>query len=456
MDADEAALGTFAKLAQLDPLTPLQERQARLSVRRGGMGLRSLHQRREAAWVGSWLTTLPRVRDSCPAGWAGKREIARDGDGWVLEGWAKALRDAQANLAAEGAYLDLHGEVCADPPEEPWEWEDGFKPVRKRQGELSQALENSSLEQLLRDETRDGRARLRSCGGPGAGAWLTALPADAGLSFADEEFMTAARFRLGQDLCLEGAPCAHTYVTAGEGHQVGDRCRGTLDAAGLHAATCLVGGHRKQTHHAQRDLWAQLLPGAGYGVQCEQHVPRWDRWRQGRNGRWWRQRAILDLRAEAPPAEPVQYLDTEVTHPCSHSYVVGAAAENGYAARRAEQVKHARYPQQPGTTGRLVPLVAETYGRWGDEALSFLRRAAGRACTRTTALVVLGEEGPPAVLGSWLERASVALQKTNAAALKAAAGAAAPWGAQDVPGIDEAVLNILAEAERLAMAAAGE
>ena len=87
--------------------------------------------------------------------------------------------------------------------------------------------------------------------------------------------MTAARFRLGQDLCLEGAPCAHAYVTAGEGHQVGDRCSATLDAAGLHAATCLVGGHRKQTHHTQRDLWAQLLPGAGYAVQCEQHVPRW-------------------------------------------------------------------------------------------------------------------------------------------------------------------------------------
>ena len=66
--------------------------------------------------------------------------------------------------------------------------------------------------------------------------------------------MTAARFRLGQDLCLEGAPCAHAYVTAGEGHQVGDRCSATLDAAGLHAATCLVGGHRKQTHHTQRDL----------------------------------------------------------------------------------------------------------------------------------------------------------------------------------------------------------
>ena len=76
------------------------------------------------------------------------------------------------------------------------------------------------------------------------------------------------------------------------------------------------------------------------------------------------------------------------------------------------------------------------------------------ACTRTTALGILEEEGPPAVLRSWLQRASVALQKINVAALKAAAGAAATWSATESPGVEEAVLNILAEAERLAAAAA--
>ena len=53
-----------------------------------------------------------------------------------------------------------------------------------------------------------------------------------------------------------------------------------------------------------------------------------------------------------------------------------------------------------------------------------------------------------------MERASVALQKSNAAALKAAAGAAATWSATESPGVEEAVLNILAEAERLAAAVA--
>ena len=295
---------------------------------------------------------------------------------------------------------------------------------------------------------------MRSCGGPGAGAWLTATPADDGLSFADEDFAIAARFRLGQDLCLGGQRCANAYATAAEGRRLGDRCPKELDAAGLHAATCLVGGRRKQTHHGQRDLWAQQLPGAGYAVQREQHVPRWDRWVRKRNGRWEVQHAILDLRVEAPPAEPATYLDTVVTHPCSPSYCAGAAKENGYAARKAEEDKHARYPDEPGVPGRMVPLAVETYGRWGKEGLRFLRRAAGRACTRTTALAVLGGEGPPAVLGAWLQRQSVALQKSNAAAFKAAAGAASTWGNTPVPGLEETALEVLAAAERLAGTAA--
>ena len=101
-----------------------------------------------------------------------------------------------------------------------------------------------------------------------------------------------------------------------------------------------------------------------------------------------------------------------------------------------------------------MPLAVETYGRLGKEGLRFLRKAAGRACTRTTALAVLGGEGPPAVLGAWLERQSVALQKNNAAAFKAAAGAAATWRDLRAPGLEEAALDVLAEAERLAALAA--
>ena len=104
--------------------------------------------------------------------------------------------------------------------------------------------------------------------------------------------------------------------------------------------------------------------------------------------------------------------------------------------------------------GRLVPFAVETYGRLGDEALSFLRKAAGRACRRMTALAVLGGEGPPATLGAWLQRQNCALQKANAVALRAAGGAAASWGECSAPGLEEAALDVLASAEQLAAVAA--
>ena len=147
-------------------------------------------------------------------------------------------------------------------------------------------------------------------------------------------------------------------------------------------------------------------------------------------------------------------LDVKVTHPCSATYVAGAAGENGFAAQKAEDDKHGRYPANtPGVSGRLVPLVVETYGRWGKEGLRFLKKAAARTARRTSALAVLGGEGPPAVLGVWLQRQAVALQKCNVAAFKAAAGAAAVWAQPDF-GHRETVLEVLAEAERLAAAVA--
>ena len=136
------------------------------------------------------------------------------------------------------------------------------------------------------------------------------------------------------------------------------------------------------------------------------------------------------------------------------THLHGAAGTNGHAAAAQEPEKHGRYPPNAHTRGSLVPLMAETYGRLGKEGLRFLRKAAGRACTRTTALAVLGGEGPPAVLGAWLERQSVALQKNNSAALKAAAGAATVGRETRAPDLEEAALRVLAEAERLAAQAA--
>ena len=180
-------------------------------------------------------------------------------------------------------------------------------------------------------------------------------------------------------------------------------------------------------------------------------MPAWTRRRTLRNGRTVIERAVLDLQCEAPPEAPKTWVDCVHPFPSAPSHRGGAAVENGYAAAQAEADKHGRYP--PGRAdGQLVAFAQELYGRYGDEALRFLRRAAGRACTRTSALAVLGEEGPPGVL-SWLQKLSCALQRKNAAALRAAAGAAAAW-ADPTEQLPQDALDLLAHAEHLAASAA--
>ena len=181
-------------------------------------------------------------------------------------------------------------------------------------------------------------------------------------------------------------------------------------------------------------------------------MPAWTRRRTLRNGRQVVERAALDLQLEAPPEAPKTWVDCGHPFPSAPTHRGGAATENGYAAARAEEEKHGRYP--PGRAdGKLEAFAQELYGRFGDEALNFLRRAAGRACTRTSALAVLGEEGPPVVLGSWLQKLSCALQKNYAAALRAAVGAAATW-ADPAEQLPQDALDLLALAEHLAASAA--
>lgn len=57
------------------------------------------------------------------------------------------------------------------------------------------------------------------------------------------------------------------------------------------------------------------------------------------------------------------------------------------------------------------------FGRWGREALGWLRDAAHATCERIPQLACLGEWGSSAILGAWHCRLSVALQKNNAACL---------------------------------------
>merc|ERR1739841_44833 len=109
-----------------------------------------------------------------------------------------------AGLAAEGVHLHQAGQVSGEPPAQPWGWEDGAPALAQRQRLLSRRRAEASRTRLLATLPPAARARLRGCGGPGAGAWLLPAPSAIATRFTDLEFRVCSRLRLRVPLGLGG------------------------------------------------------------------------------------------------------------------------------------------------------------------------------------------------------------------------------------------------------------
>ena len=146
---------------------------------------------RAQAWLGSWLGTLPAVRALAGADLASCEAFTTG-----AASWAAALRAAVGELAAEGVHVDQAGQVSGEPPAQPWGWEDGAPALAQRQRHLSRRRAEATRGRLLSTLPPAARARLRGCGGPGAGAWLLAAPTSTATRFTDTEFRVCSRLRL--------------------------------------------------------------------------------------------------------------------------------------------------------------------------------------------------------------------------------------------------------------------
>ena len=127
----------------LDSLTPNQRAQLRLPLRHGGLGLRAQASLRGVAYLGSWVGNLEGVRSRCPDGTASQDRFS-NGD----RTWARALTEAQAELAAEGVHLTDQGDVLDELPRMGWNWEDGSAEVPQVQRKLTKALDESRRARL--------------------------------------------------------------------------------------------------------------------------------------------------------------------------------------------------------------------------------------------------------------------------------------------------------------------
>jgi len=416
--ADDATLAGYEKLLTAKLTTLPQQTQAALPARLGGSGVLRFKELRAQAWLGSWLGTLPAVRALAGAGLASCAVLTQGS-----ASWAAALRAAGEELASEGVHLDQAGMVSSEPPAQPWGWEDDAPALAQRQRLLSRRRAEAARARLLATLPPAARARLRGCGGAGAGAWLSAAPSSTATRFTDLEYRVCSRLRLRVPLGLGGRADRCRNQRSGDpaeeappGAPDGE-CLKPLDADGFHALTCRVGGLVIRRHNTLRDVFAWIGRAAGYTSSTEVYEPAWTRARTNARGELEVEQARLDCRFEGPPSDPLVYGDVVVTHPEGSAWLHAAADTDGAAAAGAADGKHRRYPAWALPGGRLVPFAVETLGRWGVEALEWLRGAADAVAEVDPQVAAAGHWGKIALLNAWQTRLSVALQKGNAACL---------------------------------------
>ena len=116
----------------------------------------------------------------------------------------------------------------------------------RRRGFLSKALKAmraKDKEQLMLALDKRSQSRLHSCGGPVSGLFLTQTPDQPELRMQDDEFITAAQWRLGALTPHSDAKCRLRDAE--------DRiCNQAMDNHCDHGATCKVGRGVLRTHNA--------------------------------------------------------------------------------------------------------------------------------------------------------------------------------------------------------------
>ena len=352
---DATLQAAFASITELGPLQPHHLEQMSLPVQQGGCGIGALSLKHGAAFAGSWALCLAPVLARLPvADAAGIMTALQVND---------RTHPVAASLLLAQDVLRTSGVSSAKLPD----WGAVAKaPRRGCQHTLSAAAAVAARERLLAGlELRDA-ARVRSCGGDGAGQFLV-CPAREGwrTELFDGAFCHAVRWRLGVPTTSAGQTC-HIRCQAS-----GGRCAQPLDPLGHHAVVCKYGGFKTFRHSRLVHELRGVLRESGAVVPArEVEVPGWQR----ADGT----RARLDVAFAWAGREC--YADVTIRHPCAAKYVRQAGAQDGAALRLAEAGKRSRYPAVAAAgLDAVEPFAVETFGRLGPNAVRLLRTARQQA-----------------------------------------------------------------------------
>ncbi|CAI5998223.1 unnamed protein product [Closterium sp. NIES-65] len=248
-------------------------------------------------------------------------------------GWAQAARDiAQLGVAGEEAMFAEYLTTSAGAEFlDPW---------------FAKALEQ--LPATIRQEMPG----LPLCG-PGAGAWVSAVPAHSDLTFTAAEWGIAAAIRLGlpiQQLQVAGrCVCGTAYVDPADPH---------------HALRCKHKHGPSRVHDEVKFAVAKISKASGGVVTMEDSVVL-----QGKR---------VDVAVRRPMAGEAHALEISVADPLSLSpSLLGQCGRQiGVAAREWERRKTSDYaPLLARNRGvQFTPLIVETWGCLGGRFRRWLRQ----------------------------------------------------------------------------------
>ena len=369
-------------------------RQLRLPIRLGGLGLTSAAEVAPAAFLGSVAVSANEVLE---------RFADRP---WMPAGGAAAFLSLPWLTTAADVHNAISNRLNLNqndlPPLPTLIQGDTVSTLQKT---LTDKIHKATFEACFDSfpDTTRARPRILSCHGPAASGWLTAIPSTARKQLSNHEYRLAVLLRLGLNLpqALQSRRCV---------------CNGNVDSFGDHFFLCHRGNQRSMKHNALRDLFRRLLAEVNIPADTEVH--------------------LHSLGITPPSSDPNQqrmdlyfildgegYLaDVTVTHSCRPDphvpYQAGVNRRNatrpgGEAAREAEKTKENRYKANVTNAGfKFIPLAAETFGRWGEQAADLLKLIAKKKRPPPGA----GPRGAftDGLVNHWNQCLSVALMKYNA------------------------------------------
>jgi hypothetical protein len=243
-----------------------------------------------------------------------------------------------------------------------------------------------NLQNSVDEKDKISAARLRSCAGNNAGAWLNVLPVMS-LKMQPQWFITAVKFRLG--------------ATQFAYNEVCNQCnRSPNDILGNHAVSCPNSGDRISRHNNIAKELYRTCQSALFNPRLEERNLMHGNERPGD--------LFIENWAHGRPAA----FDVSVIHPAAYSYFRNASKQDNAAATERETTKIRKYAElnaiNPAPINyQFCPLVVESFGSWSDAACKIIVRIAKSQAT------VIGLAGHIAV-ERLFQRLSVTLQKFNA------------------------------------------